>query len=1180
MEQIRHSFHRQSASENPRGTALLLVLSSLALLSLLTVAFLLSARTDLQSAKAYASSTSVRQLADSTINLVQAQIKTATRGKDDANQDLAWASQPGMIRTFDRNGVLYRAYKLYSTANMTASSVNATDEAARLAGWKDRPAHLTDINEISAGVYPILDPAADGKVEGFSFATNLPTGVSPGEMPVEWLYVLKEGQIVAPASSTGPTTTAVIPGADKNNPVVGRIAFWVDDECSKVNINTASEGTFWDTPRVVTTADRNMGKFQPAKNEFQRYPGHPAMTSLRTAVPAISDAAAALSIAPRLRDGGSKQGTVSNVSSPVDLDRDRLYSGIDELIFDPNRNPQGITRQDLEISRFFITANSRAPEVNLFNTPRVAMWPVHENSAPSHRSAVDRLMAFCATLNGKPYFFQRSNPESPTNDFDAITRNKELFQYLQRLTALKVPGFGGGTEGFKTKYSNDRDQILTGMFDYIRCTNLNDQGVANPYAPTGQVAPIYISASDALGFGRFPTVQEAGIAVACIGHGKLTPAGGNATAASPVSPSQFPAYPGTDGSGTPPDNTEVVQAYLVISFMNPGMGYPTYSPSFTVQVEGLDNLKIRISGNDTTMGFPASGSTYVHWAGWPANSMFGHEPPAGGLDPRWFVIGKKFNTTSADDPQRFPFFSNPLVLPTTKLGYNGPSFTITGGEITVKVYSGNTTDTAALVQTIKMDIPGGSYPLPWKPQDTYRLIGTGASAGGYGDRFAKCDSGDANGTYRLFGTSSGAANDTVWTTALTSGDARTGFLRNVPKSLFSASPVNAGAPNVRSSFCANSGFSFFAGTKQGKLVKDTSSTLFANILPASLNGVYLDGDPAMPPGDFDNGIASMPDGPYINKPDEGDISGMAAGEVPYFKGWGQYSAVSTTYFSPNRQIPSSGMFGSLPSGIKAGKPWRTLLFRPDPTGKHPGGLGLPDHLFMDLFWMPVVEPYPISEPFSTAGKVNVNSQILPFSFINRETALRAVLKSERILAVPQTKVQNYKNLNNLQSAVLPDSDFRFDINLDETLSGLRQRFASNDVYRSASEICGIHLVPKDPAETKYADMSTFWNNYQLTGDNSRERPYTNIYPRITTKSNTYQIHFRVQTLQKMKADGQQDRWVEGKDKVLAEYRGSSVIERYIDPNDPLIPDYATDPNAAPIDNFYKFRVLSSRQIIP
>ncbi len=181
------------------------------------------------------------------------------------------------------------------------------------------------------------------------------------------------------------------------------------------------------------------------------------------------------------------------------------------------------------------------------------------------------MIAFGATINELPYYFQRASAMSPTSDYQNIVRNQQLLAYLQRLTGMQVPGFEGS---FLAKYGPDRDQILTEAFDYIRATNLNDQGVTNPFAPSGQVTPIYISAMDTLGFGRFPTVAEAGIAFAYLGNGALT--GTPVTAASPVSPAQQPRYAGTDGNGMPPANTEVILGYVVMSFMNPGMGYPSY----------------------------------------------------------------------------------------------------------------------------------------------------------------------------------------------------------------------------------------------------------------------------------------------------------------------------------------------------------------------------------------------------------------------------------------------------------------------------------------------------------------------------------------------------------------------------------------------------------------------------
>ncbi|OYW69638.1 MAG: hypothetical protein B7Z21_00945, partial [Verrucomicrobiales bacterium 32-60-5] len=69
--------------------------------------------------------------------------------------------------------------------------------------------------------------------------------------------------------------------------------------------------------------------------------------------------------------------------------------------------------------------------------------------------------------------------------------------------------------------------------------------------------------------------------------------------------------------------------------------------------------------------------------------------------------------------------------------------------------------------------------------------------------------------------------------------------------------------------------------------------------------------------------------PYFSRPD-----------IPWHGG--------TTYFSPNRQVASPGMFGSLPTGVQNSgssgglrrEPWRTLMFRPQtwsqPMGQRTG----------------------------------------------------------------------------------------------------------------------------------------------------------------------------------------------------------------------------------------------------
>lgn len=59
-----------------------------------------------------------------------------------------------------------------------------------------------------------------------------------------------------------------------------RVAFWTDDASCRINVNTASEGVFWDTPRCDTVEERAYGRYQPAAHEHVRAMGHPAAVSL------------------------------------------------------------------------------------------------------------------------------------------------------------------------------------------------------------------------------------------------------------------------------------------------------------------------------------------------------------------------------------------------------------------------------------------------------------------------------------------------------------------------------------------------------------------------------------------------------------------------------------------------------------------------------------------------------------------------------------------------------------------------------------------------------------------------------------------------------------------------------------------------------------------------------------
>ena len=316
------------------------------------------------------------------------------------------------------------------------------------------------------------------------------------------------------------------------------------------------------------------------------------------------------------------------------------------------------------------------------------------------------------------------------------------------------------------------------------------------------------------------------------------------------------------------------------------------------------------------------------------------------------------------------------------------------------------------------------------------------------------------------------------------------------------------------------------------------------------------------------------------------------GKLPYFRGL-QIEETGQTYHSPNRQLPSAVMLGSLPTGVVRQLPWQTLLFRPDrENGKmHPGAGGgnrPPEHLVLDLFHVPIVEPYAISEPFSTAGKVNLNHIIAPFGYattgqgkkpyIRRDTALRGVLKSTFVAAIPLSIPEGGHTEN--PHSIPTSTNTRFPIDLDRTLEAVETRLkAKNQMFRSASEICTVDLYPAGQGANAptVSNWAAFWQSNGWTGDNLRELPYAHIYPRVTTKSNVYTVHMRCQAIRKSSKSDPTE-FDPDKDQVVGDYRGSATIERFIDPNDLALIKYKE--RTEKVDPYYRYRVVNTKHFAP
>ncbi|MEZ0385773.1 MAG: Verru_Chthon cassette protein A [Verrucomicrobium sp.] len=1384
----------------PSGIALISVLSVLALLMVLVLAVISMSRTEIRSSASYARITDVRTLADLPVNVVMGQIRQATSGLGETR---TWASQPGMIRVFGTEAGaqgrsrLLQAYRLYSSEAMVAGATfDSSQEAATLTDWESKAALFTDLNEpvvtpLRTGTettlrktFPIMDVSvfdangdgtadmvgtSDGKIDGARLLTAAPgsSATHPLPLPVRWLYVCQDGRLVAPTTGNGSEATFDSSMVTASNPITGRVAFWTDDESCKVNINTASEGTPWDVPRGTSWQDQNWAIFLPGQNEFQRFPGHPAMTCLSTVMKSFDPAfnrleqrpgsayTAGTGVAtyddpdyfknlyqmlPRTNWGetgeGSRAGTTAVTSnSGLPVKSERIFASVDEFFYASNIDGNGkrlangptgrIDGNEIRMSRAFLTAHSRAPETNLFNRPRLSLWPLFAD--PNVRNTKDKLLAFAATAAGQTAAYYRaqrwtsdSSPgssQSPDADF-SLQHNQQLFAYLQTLTGKPVPGFG--PETFATKYGElGRNHILLEMFDLQRW-GLNswyaerDAGGAVNFAksyafvpPRAYVRPSggWVGESTAIptkvssvpdgsavppdglkGFGRWPTVVE----VSVIFMPTEMKAKNNTTlrdsfdtieqnkakfeGVTNIHADSGPTWTPPSGAGQNwADRTLKMRPYIILQPFTPVVGMPPYSANIRYRIEGLESWKI----NGTTPMFADIGlqNTVRTERANGTTDENAHMTSYTGLQAIIMDKLPREHVGSPNENTSYPFIGREIPVDP-----NTGTFTFPGNpgddgsnqEITIKIYSGygpSPGPNDPPLQTLKVRFPTVKLRTPrlylgeWKDtplMGLQRRIDQGSFQSEVtrpGDVMRSmvidaAPTSPSGGDYRLIAAKSLVTADHFKPHPyyFHDADGTQGAFKYEAQSLRLASKTHTGHyghPNITppgyfDSIADGAQHSWqTAGWEWSGSSPNLSSTKPYGLLkgvfywqdcqpagPIRLNGAY---NAANRPGDWDNGIGRVEDGPYINKPDEGGYDGSAN---KYFERGG-FAEDSGKAYSPNRQIASAVAFGSLPTGVHGNgstpvsQPWQTLLFCPNPPSRttealqpptaadHYGFAAPRDHLLLDSYWMPIVEPYAISEPFSTAGKVNLNHQLLPFTYLQRATALHAALRSVRVRAMPAALAwvgnsdrTNYRDITNGVEECYKSSghwmkfETTYNVNAAETLRAFDQRFnTQKDVFRSASEICEVFLIPQKISDRTYStaaggkgdrnptynEMTDWWNGslnvqtdgMELTGDNTRESPYNQLFPRLTTRSNVYQVHYRVQALRKARSTAPH-LWDDTKDMIAADHRGSAIIERYLDPNITQLPNFITELNRpdAALDDHYRFRVIEHKQFTP
>jgi hypothetical protein len=1431
-----HSSHRHAS-----GAALVLVLTALALISFLALAILSVARFETRASRTASELTELRTLAALPEKVVINQLRMGTSNLGISE---SYATQPGALRRFgtgstdSKTGLaaLGTIFKLYSAPSMIARDRGGhlAEEGQTLQQWASRyssqkSSMVVDLNEpvrvaprlrrtgrteAPQDYWPILNPNALGLVDGFYLetaqgqrtsdvqATGRAGDIRRLPMPAYWIYILRDGSQVPGIPVEGGVRVA---GASRENPIIGRIAFWTDDDSCKLNVNTASEPAPWMPPVGNTPMDRGYAQSMPARHEHHRVPGHPAYTSLNpvfrhfkpnaesvstTADPTttplkheplnplsnsqrwadyIKDSLALLprSVRTDVASAGSQGGT-QPTRQQAQLKQQRLLASIDELLFDPKRERNGnLMQEHLEKVHFFLTTHNSAPETNLFNQPKISLWPLQ--ISPTERNALDKKYALAATLDATGagsaiYAFQRM-PGGPfdgsslaTPDIDmSLPRNQLLFSYLEVSCLRDVPGFGGTME---KKYGEQSSrQLVTAMLDYLRwgVNPASPQGASSGLSPSyrhqiphgsypgaGSAVPMRVphplgekeppgvpgsvSGDYFKGFGRHPVITEAALVY-------------SVTEAQP-GPNNRPIDDGDSFADIP----RALRAFLVLEHLNVAPGVPGLSSSLRYNcswsVGGAAEIRAGSLSYPLVLSFPRTGdpipgssrtvpSIQQRLFFSPSNPMLGTSAWGGqhgayvGLASQFLLsnyrlgwqIGPKrlLETFNPDDPIDDDLFfgvaSAEIQLDPTQLTRSTPeewrNATLVLPEITVTLtaYQGilgsELGSQDVPVQSTSLRFPATTTRVPrlWiaDPQinptinPNRRPLATRFNQLRHPNAGAL---GEGPGWMPII-----RPGDIVRSIELTgglNGDARIAAARTqIPPQSAAGAPLGVPWYEPAPSLVGGQGAPYFDPTveqahslrddawmMQGQLPvmntpANTAPSLPPPVLTYTIAGSLLPGVTPAPSsahslaqsqpgafnadplpggvgptnrlGDFDTGPGLIQDGPYIATLPLSNAATEQASLGWFTRGGLASKDEDGVSFAPQAQISSAISFGSFPSGVygygtgngsgsgqanPAPRPWQTLLFCPnplsrvkngttpmdqpewsitDPTKRDHFGFSFPrDHLWLENFWMPTVEPNVRDHMLATEGKVNLNHQIIPFTWIHRSTALHGALAGVRITAIP-TQATDINGPAYKEPVQGLDQDLRYAVDAEATIKGLNQRFnkekvPGSDIYRSPSEICDVFLVPKKledhnnyggapapPADsssastepTAYNNTLEWWHGntrdnqdaFEATGDNLREQPYAQLYPRLCTRSNIFTVHYRVQVIRAGSSNAGEFQEFSGE--VLAEQRGSATIERYLPPapSQPY-PDYMQTGDQSALDDHYAYRVVSRHTFAP
>lgn len=359
----RRNFPTFFVSHGESGVALVITLAMLVLITIIVVGMVGALRVERGAAASHAERARAFELAKMGENEVVAKLQRYTGDKN-----RVWISQPGQL------------------VAGTDSDKKTLTQTVPLSSGLAAPGDSTAPN-LNAATF--LDPASHLITDRPTSGTN----ATPPPMRLQWIYVRRDG-------TTERTATA--PPPNPANPVVGRYAYWADDESGKVNYNTA-----W------------------GRTGNTRQPGHPSKIEL-AALDGFDK-----SLADQLHEGPDNN---RFFNSP--LDARRLGGTLSEALTD---------------NKFDVTHYNHDPDTTFFNGKRIVLTTKrdrayddthylrilkNENADPGAYDNIDnsKLRATLGMLISQDYLANDKLPIAPGSSFQKKYYNTNA----DRLTQLAL----------------------------------------------------------------------------------------------------------------------------------------------------------------------------------------------------------------------------------------------------------------------------------------------------------------------------------------------------------------------------------------------------------------------------------------------------------------------------------------------------------------------------------------------------------------------------------------------------------------------------------------------------------------------------------------------------------------------------------------------------------------------